>query len=264
MLKRAGHPVRHAKLRHYLMCPPTYFDVTYAINPWMDPSGHVDRDLTVRQWSGLVDAYRSTGHRVDLWSRGRLARHGLCRKRGHGGGGRTLPARFANPERDGEAAVHTAWHQRNGAWYGGGDVQPAIAINEAEGDFAVLSRRILAGCGFRTTLEAHRELATLTGREVVSLELVDPRLFHLDLALAVLDDERDHIAYFPQAFSTESRRLLGQMFPDALIATELDAYAFGLNSVSDGLHVFIPAGARQLRELLAAAATGPSQLISAS
>ena len=53
----------------------------------------------------------------------------------------------------------------------------------------MLSRRILAGHGFRTTPEAHRELATLTDREVLSLELVDPRLFHLDLALAVLDDE---------------------------------------------------------------------------
>jgi arginine dihydrolase len=250
--------VRHAKLRHYLMCPPTYFDVTYAINPWMDPSGQVDRDLTVRQWSGLVDAYRSTGHRVDLLEP--LADMPDMVYAANGAtvvDGRTLPARFANPERDGEAAVHAAWHQRNGAWYGGGDVQPAIAINEAEGDFAVLSRTILAGYGFRTTLEAHRELATLTGREVLSLELVDPRLFHLDLALAVLDDERDHIAYFPDAFSQQSRRLLGQLFPDALIATGLDAYAFGLNSVSDGLHVFIPAGARQLRELLAAAGYWP-------
>ena len=88
-------------------------------------------------------------------------------------------------------------------------------------------------------------------------KLVDPRLFHLDLALAVLDDERDHIAYYPDAFSQRSRQLLGQLFPDALIATKLDAHAFGLNVVSDGLHVFIPAGARQLRELLAVAGYWP-------
>ena len=127
--------------------------------------------------------------------------------------GRTLPARFANSEREAEAAIHAAWHQRNGILYGGGDVQPAIAVNEAEGDFAVLSSRILAGYGFRTTPEAHRELATLTGREVISLELIDPRLFHLDLALAVLDDERDHIAYYPDAFSQRSRQLLGRTVP---------------------------------------------------
>ena len=84
---------------------------------------------------------------------------------------------------------------------------------------------------------------------MISLELVDPCLFHLDLALAVLDDERDHIAYYPEAFSQQSRELLAALFPDALIANQHDAYTFGLNAVSDGLHVFIPtAGARQLRE----------------
>jgi hypothetical protein len=92
---------------------------------------------------------------------------------------------------------------------------------------------------------------------VISVELIDPRLFHLDLALAVLDDERDHIAYYPDAFSQQSRQLLGELFPDALVASELEAYAFGLNTVSDGLHVFIPAGARQLREELAAAGYWP-------
>ena len=258
VLDGVGHAVRHAKLRHYLMCPPTYFDVTYSINPWMDPSRRVDRALAVRQWSGLVDAYRSTGHRVDLLEPLPnlpdmvYAANGATMVDGH-----TMPARFANPERAGEAAAHSAWHQRNSTLYGGGYLQQATAINEAEGDFAVLSGRILAGYGFRTMLPAHHELATLTSREVLSLELVDPRLFHLDLALTVLDDQCDHIAYYPGAFSQQSRRLLGQLFPDALIATELDAYAFGLNAVSDGLHVFIPAGARRLRELLAAAGYWP-------
>jgi N-dimethylarginine dimethylaminohydrolase len=239
------------------MCPPTYFELAYSINPWMDPGGPVDRTLGVRQWSALVDAYRSTGHRVDLLQP--LA--GLPDMVYAANGaivvdGRTLVAKFANSQRDAEATVHAAWHRQNGILYGG-EVQLAAAANEAEGDFAVLSKRILACCGFRTTPEAHRELAMLTGREVISLELIDPRLFHLDLALAVLDDERDHIAYYPKAFSEQSRQLLSEMFPDALIANEHDAYALGLNAVSDGLHVFIPAGARQLREGLAAAGYWP-------
>src|SRR5690606_24983161 len=32
-----GSPAtRTATPRHYLMCPPVHYDVTYAINPWMD------------------------------------------------------------------------------------------------------------------------------------------------------------------------------------------------------------------------------------
>ena len=258
VLKHGGHPARRARLRHYLMCPPTYFDVAYSINPWMDPSGHVDRVLAIRQWSGLVDAYRATGHRVDLLVPRPdspdmvFAANGATVVDGH-----TLPARFANQQREAESAVHTEWHRRNGILYGGGNVQQPSAVNEAEGDFAVLSRSVLAGYGLRTTLQAHRELATLTGRAVISLELVDPRWYHLDLALAVLDDERDHIAYYPDAFSQSSRQLLGQLFPDALIANEHDAHAFGLNAVSDGLHIFIPSGARHLREELTAGGYWP-------
>ena len=31
--------------RHYLMCPPIYFDVVYSINPWMDTTKPVDTAL---------------------------------------------------------------------------------------------------------------------------------------------------------------------------------------------------------------------------
>jgi N-dimethylarginine dimethylaminohydrolase len=240
------------------MCPPTYFAVSYSINPWMDPAAPVDRLLALGQWTALVETYRAAGHRVDVLdpipglpdmvyaANGALVLDG-----------RVMPARFAYAERAPEAAVHAAWHRQNGILNGGRDVATAVAVNEAEGDFAVLSSRILAGYGFRTARAAHDEVAALTGREVISLELVDPHLYHLDVALAVLDDERDHLAYYLPAFSANSRRVLAETFPDAIIATEHDAYAFGLNCVSDGHNVFMPAGAPELRSAIAAAGYRP-------
>jgi N-dimethylarginine dimethylaminohydrolase len=240
------------------MCPPTYFEVSYSINPWMDPSSPVDRPLALGQWSALVETYRSAGHCVELLdpvpglpdmvyaANGALVVDGVV-----------LPARFAYAEREPEAALHAAWHRRSGLLYGGRDIATPVGVNEAEGDFAVLSERILAGCGFRTTRAAHSEVAALTGREVVSLELVDPHLYHLDVALAVLDDERDHVAYYPEAFSPASRRVLAENFPNAIIATRRDAYAFGLNCVSDGHNVFLPSGAADLRSAIAAAGYRP-------
>ncbi|MFD7579322.1 amidinotransferase, partial [Kitasatospora sp. NPDC059817] len=44
---------RTARPRHYLMCRPTHFEVTYAINPWMDPAKPVDTGLAVAQWERL-------------------------------------------------------------------------------------------------------------------------------------------------------------------------------------------------------------------
>jgi N-dimethylarginine dimethylaminohydrolase len=236
--------------RRYLMCPPTYFAVAYAINAWMDPRVPVDRQRAIEQWSELVAAYRAAGHRVDeLTPVEGLPDMVFAANGATVVDGRVLLARFANPQRAAEAAVHAAWHTNAGSYRGRGVRLPA-AVNEGEGDFAVLSNRILAGYGFRTSLRAHQEIARLTGRPVISLELVDPRYYHLDVALTVLDDRRDHIAYYPGAFSAASRRRLARLFPDAVIATEQDAYAFGLNGVSDGLHVFMPTGAPALTRAL--------------
>ena len=255
---RAPFALRRSRPRHFLMCPPTYFDVRYAINPWMHPDVPVDRPLALAQWWALVEAYRAAGHHVDLLdpipglpdmvyaANGAFALDGIV-----------LPARFAYAERAPETAAHTEWHRRNGTGYAGPAIAEPAATNEAEGDFAVLSERILAGYGFRTSRAAHGELAALTGCDVISLELVDPRLYHLDVALTVLDDERDHVAYYPDAFSPDSRRLLAECFPDAILATEADAFAFGLNCVSDGHNVFIPAGAEHLRTAIAAAGYRP-------
>jgi len=164
--------------------------------------------------------------------------------------GRTLLARFATPQRSAEAAVHRAWHERSGVLYGGRGLADPVAVNEAEGDFAVLGSVVLAGHGFRTSVAAHAELAALTGREVVSLELVDPRFYHLDTALSVLADET--IAYYPPAFSADALATLQRLYPDALIATEADAVVLGLNAVSDGYHVILSERATdmiaQLRE----------------
>ena len=90
---------------------------------------------------------------------------------------------------------------------------------------------------------------------MVTLELVDPRFYHLDTALAVLDDTT--IAYYPPAFTERSRTLLRSLFPDAIEVASSDAYVLGLNAVSDGKHVVHPAAATGFAEQLYAAGFDP-------
>jgi N-dimethylarginine dimethylaminohydrolase len=136
-------------------------------------------------------------------------------------------------------------------------VYAASEVNEGEGDFAYLPGPglILGGYGFRTVPAAHAQAQEVLGRPTVSLRLVDPRFYHLDTALAVLAD--DAVAYYPGAFSASSRRVLEQLFPDAVLADETDALAFGLNLVSDGRHVLLPAEATGMAARLAAAGYQP-------
>jgi N-dimethylarginine dimethylaminohydrolase len=52
--------------RTYLMCPPEYFAVEYAINPWMNPDQPVDLALARRQWEQLRSTYLRLGHAVRI------------------------------------------------------------------------------------------------------------------------------------------------------------------------------------------------------
>jgi N-dimethylarginine dimethylaminohydrolase len=114
---------------------------------------------------------------------------------------------------------------------------------------------VLAGTGFRTDHQAHEEVARICGLPVVTLELVDPRFYHLDTALAVLDNTT--IAYYPPAFTEDSRARLTALFPDAIEVGTADAYVLGLNAVSDGRNVVLPAAATGFAEQLRAAGFNP-------
>ncbi len=128
-------------------------------------------------------------------------------------------------------------------------------VNEGQGDLLVAGSIVLAGYGFRTDRRAHDEIAAAVGMPLVSLELVDPRFYHLDTALAVLDDRT--IAYYPPAFSDESRAQLLDLFPDAIEVATTDAFVLGLNAVSDGLNVVHPAAATGFAEQLSDAGFVP-------
>lgn len=222
------------------MCPPAHFRVTYSINPWMDPSKPVELPLALAQWEILRDRYRSLGHTVEILDPG----PGLPDMVFAANGatvidGRVLGARFAHAERADEAEAHVEWFRAHGFT---GIHRPAH-VNEGEGDFAVTASYILAGRGFRSSPLSHDEAQEFFGRPVIGLDLVDPRYYHLDTALSVLDDAADEIMYYPDAFSPGSRSVLARLFPDALIAAPEDAAALGLNAVSDGRHVLLPQAA---------------------
>jgi N-dimethylarginine dimethylaminohydrolase len=128
-------------------------------------------------------------------------------------------------------------------------------VNEGQGDLLPVGETILAGTGFRTDRRAHAEIAEIFGRPVVSLQLVDPRFYHLDTALSVLDDTT--IAYYPPAFTECSRAQLETLFPEAIVVESADAYVFGLNAVSDGRHVVHPAAAAGFAQQLSQAGFEP-------
>ncbi len=231
--------------RHYLMCRPTYFTVDYVINPWMDPTNPVDTRLAVSQWEALRRTYLRLGHTVDLVD----PVPGLPDMVFAANGatiidGKILGSQFRFPERAGEAPPYLDWADRAGL-----EVYEAKAVNEGEGDMLLTRDFLLAAIGPRTDHAAHVQAQEVFGRPVISLQLVDPRYYHLDTALCVL--RPDLIAYHPEAFSEGSQAVLRQLFPGAVLASAQDAATFALNAVSDGDHVVLPVGATAMAARLA-------------
>ncbi|MER6977913.1 dimethylargininase [Streptomyces carpinensis] len=242
---------RVPRRRRFLVCEPRHFAVQYAINPWMRPDRPVDVPLAQAQWQALVDIYRAHGHTVETVEPvPGLPDMVFAANAAVVVGGRVFGSLFRAPERRPESLPYDTWFKSAGF-----DVYRPESVCEGEGDFVPAGRWLLAGTGFRTTPEAHREAQEFLGVPVIGLTLVDPYFYHLDTALFVLEDAADgtdgNIAYYPEAFSPGSREVLARLYPNAVIATREDAMAFGLNSVSDGRHVFISPGATALADQLA-------------
>lgn len=241
--------------RRYLMCRPEHFTVSYEINPWMSRSRPTDTARAVRQWQVLHDTYLALGHEVELidpipgypdmvyTANGGLVIDGVA-----------LGSRFRVSQRRGEESAFLAWFAEHGFTA----VEP-VAVQEGEGDILPAGDVILAGHGFRSTLDSHAEISRLFDREVISLRLVNPAYYHLDTALCVLDPvqgpggvDRVTLAYRPAAFDEPSRAVLAERFPEALTMPDDGPASLALNVTSDGRNVVIPPEATwlegQLRE----------------
>ncbi|WP_228830442.1 dimethylargininase [Nocardia beijingensis] len=239
--------VRRWSPRRFVMCRPDHFDVTYAINPWMNPAEPVDRSLALAQWETLRATYAEHGHTVEVVPGvAGLPDMVFAANGGLIVGDRAMSARFTHAERAAEGPAYHAWFAR----YGLANLVAAAEYNEGEGDFLLVGDRLLAGTGFRSSRAAHDEVSRHFGLPVVSLELVDPRFYHLDTVLLPLDAET--IAYYPPAFGPAARAALAELYPDAIVATDADAAVLGLNGVCDGYHVFLSSAATDLSDALRA------------
>ena len=243
--------------RTYLMCSPEHFVVEYAINPWMDVTTPVDTELAVKQWEALRETLVGLGHEVHLLDPGAglpdmvFAANGAFSVDGVVYGAR-FSTRSAPPR-----PPPTRRSTSRGRWRFIG----AERDQRGRGRLRVPARRARRRSSSPVTASApsspaHAEAQEALGRPVISLRLVDPRFYHLDVALAV--------ARRPQRRLLPGRLLDGvasgccaQLFPDAVIADEEDALAFGLNLVSDGRNVVLNSEATALAGKLGAAGYEP-------
>ena len=227
--------------RTYLMCPPLHFGVLYEINPWMHTEVQVDVDGAEGQWQALVANLQAAGAEVVTMEQAEhvpdlvfTANAGLV------SGKAFVPSHFRHPERQPETPVFADWFEAAGfelRWL------PAELGHEGAGDalpfFDEAGRAVLlSGYRPRSDAAAGPELAELLGVPVRLVELVDERLYHVDLTFCPLDERRAICA--PLGWDAYGRKVVEALVPEPLWLTEDEALSFCANSVVVGTNIVMP------------------------
>jgi N-dimethylarginine dimethylaminohydrolase len=125
---------------------------------------------------------------------------------------------------------------------------------ECHGDGILHPGRFLmhVGVGPRSSQAAWQVLAAAHPQmDLLMYELQDPRFYHLDTALAALDE--DTALYVPDAFDATGTELLQAAFPNAIALSVEEALNFAGNAFCpDKKHVFLQAGCDALEDRLRA------------
>lgn len=227
-----------------LMCPPTYFDIEYEINPWMDTDNPVEPKLAGQQWQKLYKLYtEQLGWDVQLidpiehlpdmvfTANGALVIDGKV----------ALPT-FRQPDRQPETEHFEKWFRDAGY---SEFLHPKYNF-EGEGDALPWNDLIFAGYPWRSDRPAHTELAEFFGHRVVGIQLADARFYHLDTCLTIVDSET--VAIYSKAFTEEGIKTIRDIVPNVIEATDDDALVYGLNAMSSGDVIVVPEGARGLTQ----------------
>ncbi len=214
-----------------LMCRPDHYGIYYEINPWMDLGRQADREVALRQWKALYELLTDAlDAEVELLPPV-PGLPDLCFTANAGllVDSLFVSSRFRYPQREPEVPYFTAWFLERGYRVA---CLPQPAFFEGEGDALFCGRELFAGYRFRSELEAHRLVRDLVGLPVHSLELVDPWFYHLDTCFLPFGAEQ--AAYYPEAFSPASQRLLKEMIPDLIPVTREEAHRFACNALLIG------------------------------
>lgn len=231
------------------MCPPRHFGVLYEINPWMSREVPVSTDRSREQWDALAATLVDAGAEVETIDPiDGLPDMVFTANAGVVWDDRFVPSRFRHAERSGEEAYFKLWAAARGLHV---TALPGDPFFEGAGDALPFRDRIVAGYRIRSEFDAHTALAKTLDVEVLSVELVDQRFYHLDLTFCPLDDRRALIV--PEAWDDYGRRVIESVVPEPIALEPDESLAFCANSVVIDDAIVMPACTTRLERALGAA-----------
>lgn len=228
-------------MKRVLMCPPTYYDLVYEINPWMNLSNKVDRTTAQDQYNELKTAYQQLG--VEVWEIPQdkaLPDMVYAANYGFPKDNIFIKSNFKHDERKKEAELSKAFLQKRGFII---KELPGDVVLEGQGDLLTMADRYYLGWGKRTTQDAKFYLSQYLKADIIDLKLIHPHYYHLDTCLLPIDEKT--AAINPEAFDTDGLQKLQEAFPNLIQVSETDNQILACNSVVVGKIIVSPKGISQ-------------------
>jgi N-dimethylarginine dimethylaminohydrolase len=217
------------------MCPPAYYGIEYEINPWMSVQVASEHDEACRQWQALRDTLEEVGALVEtLEPVAGLPDLVFTANAGLVFGDLFISSRFRHRVRQGETPHFEAWARGHG--YQVVEL-PEGRFFEGAGDALFYGDTLFAGYRFRSDVRSHQWVADRLGVEVLPLELVDPRFYHLDTCFCPLSE--GEALYYPGAFDDYGRSVLRDRVASLIEVAAGEAVSFTCNAVVVGRHVVL-------------------------
>jgi N-dimethylarginine dimethylaminohydrolase len=233
-------------MRKLLLCPPDYYGIEYEINPWMSRARGADTPVVQAQWRRLHEKLKSLGCEIHLVPPvPKLPDMVFTANAGLTVGNTFIPSNFRHKERAAEAPLFADWMKQHGyeiVWL------PKNQFFEGEGDALFAGDALFCGYKFRSDIQSHRAVADMLGCLVISVELVDPRFYHLDTCFCPLPD--GSAFWFPNAFDEYGQRAIRAHVPELIDVDEDEAKHFSCNAVVLERDIVLPEGAPNLVKTL--------------
>jgi N-dimethylarginine dimethylaminohydrolase len=226
------------KIEKVLMCEPTYFDIEYVINPWMDTNNRVDKRRARAQWENVRDVLTRLGVAIEyIAPEPGLPDMTFIGDAGMVNGKTFAASHFRHHQRQREAVVTSEWMRERGYEV----IQaPENVFFEGLGDVIYSDTGIIIGHGPRSSPESVEFIKQLfPGLRVDGeVHLCDPWFYHTALAAAFVGE--DKIIYYSPALTAESRKFLEGKFEHRIEISEQDAKEFMVcNNIVVGQNILV-------------------------
>lgn len=236
-------------MNRLLVCPPDYFAIEYEINPWMRRSNIVDHERAVTQWHRLMEVLeRDMGVRLErMRPVPGLPDLVFTANAGVAVGRQAVVSRFRYAERQREEAHFEHWFRAAGYEIVTFDQD---IFFEGAGDLLGFPEYWFGGYRQRSDIRMFPLLSERFTREIIPLELIDGRFYHLDTCLCPLSG--GELLYYPPAFDSYGQNAIRERVDEGLrlAVPEAEALKFACNAVCVGAHVALPEGCPTTMELL--------------